>query len=97
MMEYTLNYEQYIYDTKECHIGKLNMRDYKTNKLFVLCDIDEFNYFDIIKFVLIDKFKSLKPDLVRFIIGSITVLFENLKFSDLENKIEHGYIFNIIL
>ena len=92
-----LNYEQYIYDTKECHIGKLNIRDYKTNKLVVLDNINELNYTEIIKFVLIKIFQSRTPELVRFLIDPKTILFSNLKFSDLENNIKHGYIFNIVL
>ena len=53
--------------------------------------------FKIIKFVLIKIFQSRTPELVRFLIDPKTILFSNLKFSDLENNIKHGYIFNIVL
>jgi len=97
MTQQSLNYEQHIYDTKECHIGKLNIRDYKNDKLIVLSGINESNYMILIKNVLTEKFCSVAPESVKFLIGSHMVLFKNLKFTDLENYIEHGYIFNIEL
>jgi hypothetical protein len=95
MQEEQSMYEQYIYDTKECHIGKLNIRDYKKNKLIVLNNLDESNYMEIIRFVLVEKFQSPAPELVKFCIGLKKVSFPDLNFSVLKDYMEHGYIFNI--
>jgi hypothetical protein len=97
MTQESQSYRQHIYDTKECHIGKLNILDYKTNKLVVLDRIDEVNYLEVIKFTLVDFFGSTDPNSVRFLIGSRAILMENLQFLDLKNYIEYGYVFSVIL
>jgi hypothetical protein len=90
------NYECHIFDTKEIHIDKVNICDYYTKKLFVLDNIDEFNYYKIIKFILTEKFNTKNPSSVKFLIDNHTILFENLKFNDLKNM-KHGYVFYVIL
>ena len=90
------NFEKHIYDTKEIHIGKLNLCQYNTNNLYVLDDINETNYNDIIRFILVNKFSSLDVDSVKFIINLKIILFKNLKFEDFKD-IKYGYIYKFIL
>ena len=95
-MNNTFDYEKHIYSTTDIHVGKLNLREHGTTKLYVLDDINESNYYDIIKFVLINKFNSPNTNTVKFLIDCKIVLFENLKFEDLKDM-EYGYIFCIML
>jgi hypothetical protein len=96
MSDKTYDYEKHIYSTTNIHIGKLNICEGKTQKIYVLDNINEFNYHDIIKFILINKYKYSTVDTVKFIISSKIIAFPNLKFEDLKNM-EYGYIFYFTL
>jgi hypothetical protein len=90
------NFDKHIYDNKEIHIGKLNMCQYNTTNLYVLDDINESNYNEIIRFILVNKFNSLNVDNVKFIINSKIILFKDLNFQDFKD-IEYGYVYRFIL
>ena len=92
----TNNLEKHIYDTKEIHIGKINLCQYNTSNLYVLDDINESNYNEIIRYILVNKFSSLDVDNVKFIINLKIILFKNLNFQDFKD-IEYGYIYKFIL
>jgi hypothetical protein len=90
------NFDSHIYDTKEIHIGKINLHQFGTNNLYVLDNINESNYNEIIKYILVNKFNVSDVNNIKFKIGLKIILFQDLKYEDFKYS-EHGYVFYFFL
>ena len=95
-----IDYNTYIYSETEFNIGKLNLQyiSNSTNKIVVLDNLDESNFINIIKLILINKFKfsDLQLNSINLLICNKFIKFNNLKYSDLD-RIKYGDIYKIVL